>query len=77
MLEEPLHNRRHRVEVGNAAALDRLPDGLRIEQLYVDSHGVTEPVAAVCHLLGIRLAPRIANLRDKRLWLSEGMKRRA
>jgi TnpA family transposase len=49
--------------------------GLRIEQLYVDSHGVTEPVAAVCHLLGIRLAPRIANLRDKRLWLSEGMKR--
>ena len=30
---------------------------------------------ALCHLLGFRLAPRIANLRDKRLWMATGMKR--
>ncbi len=49
--------------------------GLKIEDLYVDSHGFTDVAMAMCHLLGIRLAPRIANLRDKRLWMAAGMKR--
>jgi TnpA family transposase len=49
--------------------------GLRIEDLWVDSHGFTNVAMALCHLLGFRLAPRIANLRDKRLWMAEGMKR--
>lgn len=49
--------------------------GLKIEDLWVDTHGFTNLVIAVCHILGIRLAPRIANLRDKRLFMTVGMKR--
>ncbi len=49
--------------------------GLRLEDFFVDSHGATNAVMAACHMLGFRLGPRIANLRDKRLWMAAGMKR--
>jgi TnpA family transposase len=35
---------------------------------YTDTHGYTELVFAVCHLLGIRFAPRIKDLPEQRLW---------
>jgi TnpA family transposase len=35
---------------------------------YTDTHGYTELIFAVCHLLGIRFAPRIKDLPEQRLW---------
>lgn len=48
---------------------------LRIEQHFVDTHGFTEVAMAFCHLLGIRLAPRIKDLGKQRLWLPKGLPR--
>lgn len=48
---------------------------LRIETSFSDSHGYTEILMAMCHLLGIRLAPKIADLAEQRLWLAPGMAR--
>jgi TnpA family transposase len=42
---------------------------LRIEEHYTDSVGLTDHVLALCHLLGFRLAPRIRDLADKRLYV--------
>lgn len=49
--------------------------GLRLEEQYLDTHGFTELAGALGHVLGFRLAPRIANLKDQRLWLLGNMKR--
>jgi TnpA family transposase len=49
---------------------------LRIETNFGDTHSYTELKMAVCHLLGIRLAPKIADLSEQRLWLLPGMERR-
>jgi TnpA family transposase len=35
---------------------------------YTDTHGYTDMIFAVCHLLGIRFAPRIKDLPEQRLW---------
>lgn len=52
-----------------------VPDGLLYHgtslmprEHYTDSHGFTDIVFAVLHLLGFRLAPRIANISDLKLW---------
>jgi TnpA family transposase len=44
--------------------------GTRLEpkEHYTDTHGFTELIFAVCHLLGIRFAPRIKGLPEQRLW---------
>jgi TnpA family transposase len=39
---------------------------------YTDTHGYTELIFAVCHLLGIRFAPRIKDLPEQRLWRFPG-----
>ena len=44
---------------------------LRIEEHYTDIAGFTDPVFALCHLLGFRFAPRIRNLADTRLYSIE------
>jgi len=44
---------------------------LRIEEHYTDTAGFTDHVFALCHLLGFRFAPRIRDLADKRLYVSE------
>ncbi len=41
---------------------------LRIEEHYTDTHGYTDHVFALCHLLGFRFAPRIRDLKDKKLY---------
>ena len=44
---------------------------LRIEEHYTDTVGFTDHVFALCHLLGFRFAPRIRDLADKRLYVSD------
>ncbi len=39
---------------------------------YTDTHGYTELIFAVCHLLGVRFAPRIKDLPEQRLWRLAG-----
>jgi TnpA family transposase len=41
---------------------------LDIQEHYTDTHGYTDQVFAMCHLLGFRFAPRIRDLADKRLY---------
>jgi TnpA family transposase len=40
---------------------------IRIEEHYTDTAGFTDHVFGLCHLLGFRFAPRIRDLKDKRL----------
>ena len=42
---------------------------LRTEEHYTDTAGFTDHVFALCHLLGLRFAPRIRDLADKRLYV--------
>lgn len=37
-----------------------------------DTHGFTEPLWGLCHLLGINFMPRLKDLADQRLWLPDG-----
>ncbi len=69
----PFHTR-----IINATARDAtyVLDGLlyhesdiRIEEHYTDTAGFTDHVFGLCHLLGFRFAPRIRDLKDKRLYL--------
>jgi TnpA family transposase len=41
---------------------------LNIEEHFTDSEGYTDQVFAMCHLLGFRFAPRIRDLKDKRIF---------
>jgi TnpA family transposase len=45
---------------------------LEPQEHYTDTHGYTELIFAVCHLLGIRFAPRIKDLPEQRLWRLPG-----
>ena len=47
---------------------------LKIEEHYTDTSGFTDHVFALMHLLGFRFAPRIRDLGDKRLFVSESKK---
>ncbi len=46
--------------------------GLAIEEHYTDTGGATDHVFGLCHLLGFRFAPRIRDLKDRRLYLFPG-----
>jgi TnpA family transposase len=46
--------------------------GLQIEEHYTDTGGATDHVFGLCHLLGFRFAPRIRDLKDRRLYLFPG-----
>ncbi|MCF4164657.1 Tn3 family transposase [Zavarzinia compransoris] len=46
--------------------------GLSIEEHYTDTGGVSDHVFGLCHLLGFRFAPRIRDLKDRRLYLFPG-----
>jgi TnpA family transposase len=41
--------------------------GLQIEEHYTDTGGSTDHVFGLCHLFGFRFAPRIRDLKDRRL----------
>ena len=47
--------------------------GLAVEEHYTDTGGVTDHVFGLCHLLGFRFAPRIRDLKDRRLYLFPGV----
>ena len=44
---------------------------LRIAEHYTDTAGATDHVFGLCHLLGYRFAPRIKDLRDRKLYTIE------
>ena len=44
---------------------------LRIEEHYTDTSGFTDHVFALMHLLGFRFAPRIRDLHDKKLYITD------
>ncbi|MBB6100001.1 TnpA family transposase [Deinobacterium chartae] len=46
---------------------------LRIEEHTTDTHGFTDPVFAITHLLGFRFAPRIKGMKDHKIFTPEKM----
>jgi hypothetical protein len=44
---------------------------LRIAEHYTDTAGATDHVFGLCHLLGYRFAPRIKDLKDRKLYTTE------
>lgn len=46
--------------------------GISIEEHHTDTGGVTDHVFGLCHLLGFRFAPRIRDLKNRRLYLFPG-----
>src|SRR4051794_2471746 len=44
---------------------------LRISEHYTDTAGATDHVFGLCHLLGYRFAPRIKDLKDRKLYTVE------
>ena len=44
---------------------------LRIVEHYTDTAGATDHVFGLCHLLGYRFAPRIKDLKDRKLYTVE------
>ena len=48
--------------------------GLEIEEHYTDTGGATDHVFGLCRLFGFRFAPRIRDLKDRRLYLFPGQK---
>ena len=67
----PFHSRVINANVRDAThVLDGLlyhESDIRIEEHYTDTAGFTDHVFGLCHLLGFRFAPRIRDLKDKRL----------
>ena len=47
---------------------------LRIDEHYTDTHGFTDHIFALCHALGFRFAPRIRDLKQKRLYVPDDVK---
>jgi Tn3 transposase DDE domain len=47
---------------------------LRIAEHYSDTHGFTDQIFALCHALGFRFAPRIHDLKEKRLYVPDDAK---
>ena len=44
---------------------------MRITEHYTDTAGATDHVFGLCHLLGYRFAPRIKDLKDRKLYTVE------
>jgi TnpA family transposase len=62
--------------IPSVAVLDGLlyhQTGLAIEEHYTDMGGVSDHVFGLCHLLRFRYAPRIRDLKDRRLYLFPGL----
>ena len=74
----PFHTKVIHVGVRDATyVLDGLlyhESDLKIEEHYTDTAGFTDHVFALMHLLGFRFAPRIRDLADKRLFVSDSQK---
>jgi hypothetical protein len=49
------------------------PSSLVINEHYTDTGGFSDHVFAMCRLLGFRFAPRIRDLKEKRLYILPGM----
>ena len=47
--------------------------GLQIGEHYTDTGGATDHIFALCHLLGFRFAPRLRDIKDRRLYLLPSM----
>lgn len=45
--------------------------GLRLAEHYTDTAGATDHLFGLCHLLGFRFAPRIKDLKDRKLYAIE------
>lgn len=45
---------------------------LRIEEHYTDTGGASDHVFGLCHLLGFRFAPRLRDIKDRKLYLFPG-----
>ena len=43
--------------------------GLRIEEHFTDTGGVTDHVFGLCHMFGFRFAPRIRDIKERKLYL--------
>jgi TnpA family transposase len=48
--------------------------GLEIEEHYTDTGGVTDHVFGLCHLFGFRFAPRIRDIKERKLYLLPAQK---
>jgi TnpA family transposase len=74
----PFHTKVINVGVRDATyVLDGLlyhESDIRIEEHYTDTSGFTDHVFALMHLLGFRFAPRIRDLADKRLFVTDSKK---
>ena len=46
--------------------------GLRVEEHYTDTGGATDHVFGLCHLFGFRFAPRLRDIKDRKLYLFPG-----
>jgi TnpA family transposase len=75
----PFHTKVISASVSEAAyVLDGLlqhESTLSIKEHYTDTAGAVDHVFGLCHLLGFRFAPRIRDLKDRRLYVFEGRKR--
>ena len=75
----PFHTKVISASVSEAAyVLDGLlqhESSLSIKEHYTDTAGAVDHVFGLCHLLGFRFAPRIRDLKDRRLYVFEGRKR--
>jgi Tn3 transposase DDE domain len=47
-------------------------NGLQIEEHYTDTGGATDHVFGLCHVLGFRFAPRMRDIKDRRLHVFRG-----
>jgi TnpA family transposase len=69
----PFHSRPISAAVRDAPfVLDGLlyhESDIRIKEHYIDTHGFTDHVFAIMHLLGFKFSPRIRDLADKRLYI--------
>src|SRR5271170_5714786 len=48
--------------------------GLAIEEHYTNTGGVTDHVFGLCHLFGFRFAPRIRDIKERKLYLLPNQK---
>ena len=47
--------------------------GLQVAEHYTDTGGATDHIFGLCHLLGFRFAPRLRDVKDRRLYLLPSM----
>lgn len=55
-------------------AMKRIQSELQIKEHYTDTAGFTDHIFGLMHLLGFRFAPRIRDLKDKKLYVTSDTK---